>query len=148
MTFLVDTNILLYAANAGSDSHAPARKFLERHLRSQEPWCTTWPILYEFLRLATHRRVFPKPLTAKAAWDFVEKLISRDEVSILTETSRHAAVLGKVFDELAHPAGNLFHDIHTAALMREHGVREIVTADTDFLQFTFLSVTNPLRPGS
>jgi len=31
--------------------------------------------------------------------------------------------------------------------MREHGVREIVTADTDFLQFDFLRVTNPLRRG-
>jgi predicted nucleic acid-binding protein len=29
--------------------------------------------------------------------------------------------------------------------MREHGVPEIVTADTDFLQFGFLKVSNPLR---
>jgi predicted nucleic acid-binding protein len=28
--------------------------------------------------------------------------------------------------------------------MREHGVQEIVTADTDFLQFPFLRVVNPL----
>jgi predicted nucleic acid-binding protein len=46
--------------------------------------------------------------------------------------------------ELSQPAGNLFHDIQTAVLMREHGVREIVTADSDFLQFRFLKVTNPL----
>ena len=45
--------------------------------------------------------------------------------------------------ELSQPAGNLFHDVQTAVLMREHGVREIVTADTDFLQFPFLKVTNP-----
>jgi predicted nucleic acid-binding protein len=49
-----------------------------------------------------------------------------------------------VVAELSHPAGNLFHDIHTATLMREHGVREIITADTDFLQFRFLTVSNPL----
>ena len=30
--------------------------------------------------------------------------------------------------------------------MRKHGVREIITADTDFLQFEFLKITNPLRP--
>ena len=40
--------------------------------------------------------------------------------------------------------GNLFHDIHTAVLAREHGVPEIVTADTDFLQFSFVRVTNPV----
>jgi hypothetical protein len=28
--------------------------------------------------------------------------------------------------------------------MREHGVPEIVSADTDFVQFSFLTVTNPL----
>jgi hypothetical protein len=28
--------------------------------------------------------------------------------------------------------------------MREHGVKEIVSADTDFLQFSVLTVTNPL----
>jgi predicted nucleic acid-binding protein len=28
--------------------------------------------------------------------------------------------------------------------MREHGVQEIVTADTEFLQFPFFKVVNPL----
>jgi predicted nucleic acid-binding protein len=28
--------------------------------------------------------------------------------------------------------------------MREHGVREVRTADTDFHQFPFLEVVNPL----
>ena len=36
------------------------------------------------------------------------------------------------------------HNLHIAALMREHGVTEIRTADTDFHQFKFLQVVNPL----
>jgi predicted nucleic acid-binding protein len=37
----------------------------------------------------------------------------------------------------------------TSALIREHGVTEIRTADTDFHQFGFLTVTNPLvQPGA
>ena len=107
-------------------------------------WCTTWPILYEFLRVSTHGRVFPKPLKASQALAYVDTLTSLDEVAILTATSRHFAALDSVVQELSHPSGNLFHDIHTAALMREHGVPEIVTADTDFLQFRFLKVSNPL----
>jgi predicted nucleic acid-binding protein len=31
--------------------------------------------------------------------------------------------------------------------MREHGVPEIMTADTDFRKFPFLEVTDPLRGG-
>ena len=63
---------------------------------------------------------------------------------MLGATPRHTAVLEEVSGRLSHPAGNLFHDIHTAVLMREHGVPEIVTADNDFLQFGFLKVINPL----
>lgn len=40
--------------------------------------------------------------------------------------------------------GNVVHDLHIAALMVEHGVTEIRTADTDFHQFEFLRVRNPL----
>ena len=143
--FLVDTNILLHAANGGSAQHAKARAFLEGHLRSRTPWATTWPILYEFLRVSTHSRVFPKPLKPRQALAYVEHFTGLDEVTILAATNRHAMALAKTVDELAHPGGNLFHDIHTAVLMREHGIPEIVTTDTDFLQFRFLKVLNPLR---
>lgn len=36
------------------------------------------------------------------------------------------------------------HDVHTAVLMKEHGIDEIRTVDTDFHQFRFLRVVNPL----
>ena len=41
-------------------------------------------------------------------------------------------------------AGNLAHDAHTAALMREHGIRRIYTRDTDFHRFPFLEPVDPL----
>ena len=144
MRFLIDTNILLHAANSASPQHPAAYRFLQEQLKSRNPWCTTWPILYEFLRVSTHSRVFPKPLKPGQALDFIANLASRDEVAMLGATGRHLEVLESVAGGLGHPSGNLFHDIHTATLMREHGVREIITADTDFLQFSFLRVTNPL----
>lgn len=67
-----------------------------------------------------------------------------EEVSVLSPTGRHWETLEKTVSELSAPAGNLFHDIRTAVILREHGIREIATADTDFLQFRFLKVTNPL----
>jgi toxin-antitoxin system PIN domain toxin len=145
MRFLIDTNILLHAVNPDSPAHQPACQFLKDHLAAGTSWCTTWPILYEFLRVSTHNRVFPKPLKAAQAFAFVRNLASRDEVGVLTPTERHIATLENIIGRLSHPSGNLFHDIHTAVLMREHGVHEIITADTDFLQFDFLKVTNPLR---
>ena len=145
MRLLVDSNILLYAANRDSPEHAAARRVFD-HLRKEAvPWCVTWGILYEFLRVATHARVFPRPLDARRAWGFVEALLAGGAVTVLVPSEQHASFLRQVLDELPHPAGNLFHDIHTATILREHGVPEILTADTAFLQFRFLKVTDPVH---
>ena len=144
MRFLVDTNILLYAVNLRFPEHARARQFLDRHIADATPWCLTWGVIYEFLRVATHPRVFPEPLSAARAYGFIAGLLEHDSVTVLVPTGRHLELLQRTLEELSHPAGNLVHDIATAVIMREYGVREIVTADTDFLQFRFLQVRNPL----
>jgi len=86
-----------------------------------------------------------RPWTAPAAWGFVTSLLASPGLGILVPTHRHADVAGQVILELPHLAGNLLHDAHTAILMREHGIRRICTRDTDFNQFTFLDVLDPLR---
>ena len=144
MRFLIDTNILAHAANTASPVHQSALNFLDGHLGARTSWCTTWPILYEFLRVSTHRNVFPRPLRAKQALQFIATFTTLEEVAILAPTERHFEVLQQVVEDLGHPSGSVFHDIHTATLMKEHGVPEIVTADAHFFQFRFLKVTNPL----
>jgi len=69
-------------------------------------------------------------------------------MSVLVETERHAEIAAEVFAEIPHAAGNLLHDAHTAVLMREHGIRRIVTRDADFHRFRFLEVEDPLAAGS
>jgi predicted nucleic acid-binding protein len=46
---------------------------------------------------------------------------------------------------MPHLAGNIFHDAHTAILMREHGIRRICTRDVGFRQFSYLEVVDPLN---
>jgi uncharacterized protein len=142
----VDTNILVYAADADSQFHAPCRDWLERQRSRPDAWYTSWPILYEFLRVATHPRVMRRPWSAAAAWEFVTALLASPGLAVLVATQRHADVAGEVFAELPHLAGNLLHDAHTAILMREHGIGRICTRDTDFNRFPFLEVIDPLRP--
>lgn len=145
MRFLVDTNILVYAANRDCQEHDPARAALERWLTGNVPWAITWGIAYEFLRIVTHPRVFRRPAGAGEAFSFLEPILAADVVSVLAPTHRHEALLRETIAEFGAPAGNIFHDLHTAVLMREHGVAEIMTADVDFRKFPFLSVTDPLR---
>jgi len=42
--------------------------------------------------------------------------------------------------------GNLAQDAHVAALLAEHGVRELWTTDRDFARFPGLLVRNPFEP--
>ena len=76
---------------------------------------------------------------------FVGAVLASPSVHVMTETSRHMEVLAEIVDEVALLAGNLYHDAHTAALMRENGLRSIVTRDTDFHRFPFLEVIDPLQ---
>ncbi len=141
----VDTNVLVYAADADSQFHGPCRDWLDRQRARPDAWYTSWPILYEFLRVTTHPRVMRRPWRAPAAWEFVMALLASPGIGILVATERHADVAGEILSELPHLSGNLFHDTHTAVLMREHGIRRICTRDTDFNQFPFVEVIDPLR---
>jgi uncharacterized protein len=141
----VDTNVLIYAADTDSQFHAPCRDWLERQRARPDAWYTTWGILYEFLRVTTHPRVMRRPWSATAAWKFLTALLASPGLAVLAPTPRHADVAGEVIHEMPHLASNLFHDAHTAILMREHGVHQICTRDTDFNQFMFLEVIDPLR---
>ena len=81
----------------------------------------------------------------REALGFLEPFLKSPSFLILTPEERHWTLLEAILGKLTHPAGNLFFDIRTAALMHEHGVREIYTTDTDFLQFPDIKVVNPLR---
>lgn len=142
--FVVDTNVLLYAVDRDAPEHQRCREQLEAWRAQATPWYLTWGIVYEFLRVTTHR-VFPRPLSSVEAWDFVDALLESPPVEVLTETPQHRRVLAEVVAD-ADPTGNRFHDAHIATLMREHGLSRIVTRDTDFHRFPWLEVIDPLSP--
>ncbi len=142
--FVVDTNLLIYAAIRESREHGQATRLVAKWGSSAERWYVTWSIAYEFLRVVTHRAVFPRPLRFADAWSFIDSLCSSPSFGFLVETDRHAEMVRALTREYPRVSGNRMHDLHIAALMREHGVVEIRTADTDFHEFKFLRVVNPL----
>jgi hypothetical protein len=142
--FAVDTNVLVYSANQDLPEHPRCRDLLERWRRGSESWCTTWSVLYEFLRVASHPRVFEHPWSAKESWRFVEAILSSPSHQVLVATDRHQRVAAQTIEELPELRGNLVHDAHTAILMREHGINRIYTRDSDFRRFPFLEVVDPL----
>ncbi|MGH7340625.1 MAG: PIN domain-containing protein, partial [Candidatus Rokuibacteriota bacterium] len=112
--FAVDTNVFLYAADRAAPEHDRARRAVETWRRQATPWYTTWSIMYEFLRVATHPRVLRRPWTATEAWAFVHALRASPGLEILVHTERHADVAAEVLAEVHDLRGNILHDAHTA----------------------------------
>jgi toxin-antitoxin system PIN domain toxin len=136
---------MLYGANFDAAEHTRAREFLTRVGNARDAWYVTDGILYEFMRVSTHAKVFPSPLTWREALDFLQPFVDADNVHVLRAGDAHWSLLAEVLGQLTHPSGNLFFDVRTVVLMREHGIRRIYTTDTDFLQFSGIEVVNPLR---
>ena len=143
--FVVDTNILIHAANEDAPEHVRCRSRLDEWRSLAGAWYLTWGICHEFLRVTTHPRVMERPLSAAQAWSFLQSVLASPAVSLLVPTQRHAAVVTELIDRVPELRGNLMHDATTVALMREHGIRRIYTRDTDFHRFPDIEPIDPLR---
>lgn len=143
MRVVVDTNVLLGATFEELPSHAPSVSFLRALLRSGDRLCLTWVNVYEYLRVATHARVFSRPLRWNDAKDQMAALLRHTRTDLLSETPDHLRVLSAVVEGAGGASGNFVHDCHIATLMSEHDVRTIITADAGFRRFRGLEVLAP-----
>ena len=141
---MFDTNVLVYAANKQSEFHLPCRRRLDAARRDPSPAFLTWSICYEFLRVTTHPHTLQSPWRPRDACRFIADLLASPGFDLLVATPRHATVLAQTVAELLDLRGNVMHDLHTAVLMREHGISQICTRDADFRRFPFLTMIDPL----
>jgi toxin-antitoxin system PIN domain toxin len=144
MSYSLDANLLLYASDTSSPEHPAAREFLAGRAADPDLLCLTWATLMAYQRIATHPAIFSVPLDPVVAWSNIQSLLALPRTRIITEEAGFAddyqAATGSMIVR-----GNLVPDAHIATILRQHGVRRIYTADTDFRKFSFLEVINPLR---
>ncbi len=140
---LVDVNLLVYARLAGTPQHEAAREWLDARLNAPEPVGVPWPVSVGFLRIATHPRIFAKPLGLDAAWTQVREWLSLPAVWTPEPTERHAEVFALTLRDAGRGA-DLVSDAHLAALAIEHGL-ELCSTDRDFARFEGLRWRDPLR---
>jgi toxin-antitoxin system PIN domain toxin len=138
----IDTNVLVYAEIVSSAHHERALALLTGMAGDPRPWAIPWPCIYEFLRVVTHPRVFHPPVPMERALEDLGRILGSPSLRLLSETPRHAEVMGRVL-EAANASGNLTHDAHIAALCMEHGVSALLTGDRDFQRFPELTVVDP-----
>lgn len=139
---LVDLNILLYAINADSPHHRAAKTWVEDTIGGTETVALPWIVILGFLRLATSRHIFVKPLAPEDAVAVVDGWLGRPNVVALYPGPEHWRIL-KLLVAGAGTAGNLTTDAHLAALAIEHGC-ELCSTDADFGRFPQLAWINPL----
>ena len=95
--------------------------------------------------MTTHPRALESPWTQREAHRYLDDLLASPRFDLLIATPRHTAVLAQTIAETPALRGNLMHDLHTAVLMREHGVSKLCTRDSGFRHFPFLTIINPLQ---
>lgn len=141
---LVDADLLLYAYNASAPEHPRASAWLAERLSQPEPVALAWPILGAFLRLATHRAIYPSPYTTAEATALVDSWLARPMVVLLSPGPRHWAIARRLI-EAAGARGPFVADALVAALALEHGAT-LATHDPGFLRFPELRTVDPLAP--
>jgi uncharacterized protein len=130
---LIDTNVLLYAADAGADKYRTAKAWLEDALSGAETVIVPWLTAVGFLRISTNPRFYPRPTSISEALRFLQAVLAVPVVINGNPDGRH---LTRVQELLAATGwgGNLVNDAHLAALALQYGAT-VVSFDNDFGRF-------------
>lgn len=139
----VDTNILVYAHREDSLFHEAAADRIRELAEGPASWSIPWPCVHEFLAIVTHPRIYAPPTPLPSALDQVDAWLESPSLVLLAEPADHWPALRALLAD-GRIAGPQVHDARVAALCRQHGVRELWSADRDFSRFTGLAVVNPL----
>lgn len=139
----VDTNILVYAHREDSPFHEPAFQRVAELAEGRAVWAIPWPCIHEFIAVVTHPRIYAPPTPLAQTLDQVDAWLEAPTLSLLAESATHWPTLRALLAG-GRIAGAQVHDARIAALCRQHGVRELWSADRDFNRFAGLTVVNPL----
>ncbi len=140
--FLLDTNILIYAADSEFEFHFKAKEIRDNATNGKIEAYITPQVLAEFYSTITSSKRVNNPLTPELAKTEVENYLStplkmifikEDTVKRAVELAvRHRLTGAKIFDALL------------AATMLDNRIYTICTFnDSDFSKFTGIKVINP-----
>ena len=138
----VDASVLALGLNRYPPEHARAARALEALANGETPWAIPGPAIPEFLRAVTHPHAVARPLANEEALAFLEVLLQSPTAHLLVAGEGHLAALREAATGApAASAGRLT----LAAVLREHGVRELLTTDRQMRRFPFLAVIDPVH---
>ena len=141
----VDTNVLVYAHRRESREHNAAASLLHALAEGDTPWAIPWPCCYEFLSVATNRRLWSgNQSSADQAWEQLSAWAASPVARLIGETDGFLATLVR-FARRPRVTGGVVHDARIAAICVAHGVEALLTRDRDFSLFPELRTRDPLE---
>ena len=139
---LPDANLLLYACDSGSPFHAKESGWCERIMGGGTPVILLPSVVFAFVRISTHPRVFKDPLSVAEASAHVRSWLDRKHVRLHDMLPDDVETSLSLL-EAAGTAGNLTTDAQIAAVAIRLDA-EVHTADLDFGRFAGVRFSNPV----
>ena len=143
---LVDANVLLYAHDSESPYQEASKRWLEGELSSGRSVSFALLTLLAFVRIASDRRIFLRPLTPAEACSRIEGWLALPNTRVLQPGPRTWKLLSELCAS-GQAKGAMVMDAHLAALALEHGA-SIATTDRDFTRFPGIDLVNPVGADS
>jgi uncharacterized protein len=114
-----DVNLLLYAHFTAFPEHDAARRWWEAAVTEEREVGLVAPAIYGFIRIATNRRVFARPMSVSDAVARVEEWLELPTTRLLSPGPRHFEIAFRLLLEVG-VAANLTTDVQIAALALEN----------------------------
>jgi toxin-antitoxin system PIN domain toxin len=140
---LPDANLLLYAYDEKSPYHRTAKAWWEHCLSGGEPVGLAEVVVFAFLRVSTHPRIYESPMSVADASAAIASWVECPIVRILVPGENHIRDVVSLLEEAGSVGGNLVTDAQIAALGIYHKA-VIHTADRDFMRFRKAKLFFPL----
>jgi toxin-antitoxin system PIN domain toxin len=139
---LFDVNVLVNSVNTQIEDQILYKNWFDKLARSPEAFGCSDLVLSAFIRIATNRRVFPKPLSLDNAIQVGDGIRSLPNCVSISPGPRHWPIFLDLCRKV-NARGNLVPDAYLAALAIESG-SEWISADRDYARFPGLRWRHPL----
>lgn len=138
----IDTNLLIYAHQAGSSQHASAVRALHKARAGHSGWGFVLPVITEFWRVVTPAGVPGGSSTLAQAEQFLAALSAAGAACWLPFPGFDVRLIAKARE--FGVSGYRIFDLQIALMALEAGATEIWTHDHDFIPLPGLAVHDPI----
>ncbi len=141
-TYLIDTNIIIYAFNLDSEFNNQALRIMEDAINGEMKAYIADKSLYEFFAIITDSKRVEKPITVKEAIEVINFIISSN-IKLIMPSYNSMNILFNLLDKYHIKKQKIF-DFVLASMAIDHKIKIILTGnDKDFSVIEELNVINP-----